>query len=655
MLAYASAGVEQTERWTPAVDRLRSALDALMTAMADVPDRFRLVPAVDMATVFEDLVAEQEHQDGFVRVVAEGLLRANGFEHVLTGDLPTGGEVAWPDGVLRADEGSGVFASVGSASLAQQMYDTGQDDAAELLALLEEAGVVEPGGDEHLTIEDPRWEQILGLLETAGSHMDDPYYATAFYDTLGAEGTLALAGGLDDIAVQDTAYGGAVDHSALADPLIAGFAQYTNTMDPADWDQLVHIEADENWQQERTPLAVLFSGPGELYQPELLAQAAESVIMTRINSGQAKADLPEALVMRSLAENPDAAWYFVVDNPDAEEITSSSMWLLTNPLGFGVGDYYTEAGGTEPDYLDDRTAAWLGTESHELIAELHELWATTVWLEGHGLAVELRDELGDPTGIGARDRLSLLAGSTPILGDLLFGYEVVVGNDPLTGEESTNRWRDALIAIGIFLTPFAVAGMVKHFRKLKQLDRIQAPPAPPSQSTRRTLPLTQTRSPDSEVFTWPTYPLERLAPEQLLEFRSGVRQNIRENWPWQPDRAAEVLASLPAGHPFKDYTPNQLAAIGYDFDTMAGQALRNGDTSTTSFAENSGAVYLRGDSGDSLVGLDDWQIYALLRPVIGDVNVSGVYLPRPDLDGALTLNPYDLGDGGVPWTPPSGN
>jgi hypothetical protein len=437
MLAYYTAGSEQTDAWAAMLPDLRTALSALASAMADVPEAYRLLPTEDLAGRFEGLIDEQVHQDTFVYNVARDVLIADGFGHVLTGDLPVDRDpqTLWPSGVSTVPESQ---IDPGPASLAETWRGDGTEDAERLVALLDERMAE---GSTAL-VNDP---ELVALLTSIGGRMDDgsplevAHYFTAFYETLGPQGTLWLAGVLNDSARDE--YFSPADYvddgemvdpfgswtREIAEPLIDGFAAATWHLDPEMLEELTTLHDEQTVAEAQADLlAVLLTGDGDRYAPGFLADAADAIFLDAHNTiGPA-----QALALRALAENPDAARQFTTGEDGQTSPEHMAMLLVT-----------------DPDAFDNLTPTWGGAEAHtwlgpqESWAELYELWQFAAFAHATGLDVTYHDDHGQPLdeGWGWRDWTSLGVDFIPIVGDVKAGSEVVLGVDPVTGEE-VNRW-----------------------------------------------------------------------------------------------------------------------------------------------------------------------------------------------------------------------
>lgn len=241
MLAYYEDASGQVEEWRDEVPKLRSALDRLRTGMVDLPAEVQVHPG-DFDDALELLAEDQQHLEDFVRDVAHELLRADGYGHWVDGNLPAGEELDLPTGVLTVDEDA---INVGPADRYVAVTDDAEADAEEYEALLEEAGLLDLL-DEYDPQNGLPWhytdfanatdlEPLLAWMEQHGDKLDDPYYATVFYNTLGADGIIATG---TFLAIQAHNNPGE-ETRQLAEPFTTGFAHATSGLDPDIYAQLL--------------------------------------------------------------------------------------------------------------------------------------------------------------------------------------------------------------------------------------------------------------------------------------------------------------------------------------------------------------------------------------------------------------------------------
>lgn len=454
MNLYCVRSSTQLDAWRDEVSELRLALGDLRAAMADTSPQLQ-VSVPDYEDTFEKLTGDLGHLDGeFVQGVAVGLAEADGAE------LYGPGYVSFPDELIEADERD---FDPGPASRDELLSLSGEADAEDLLGQLQALDLLSEGAvHTELDPNAPEAEALVALLERAGKKMEDPAYAASFYNTLGAEGTWGLLAVLDMSSLYSPDVAGEENRRReLGDPLAAGFARASGLLDPGLRDSLLNRGESNN--ERDLLLGILLSAPGDLYDPQFLADAADSLLVP-----QGRIGFPQASVMRGLAENLDAAWYFASKGDDHVAV----LYYGPEMVAFGL------------DPEDDvRIEEWLdlSSEGEDQFRDMYLLWSATSLFHATGIPVANRDADGNPIQFGWRDGLSLGADFTPVVGTGKAWVELTSGNDPITGDE-VNPW---VAAIGII--PFA--GILKGLKKVFGFSRGAA------KTAHKNIPLKPSRPP----------------------------------------------------------------------------------------------------------------------------------------------------------------
>jgi hypothetical protein len=494
--AYCVRAEEQTAVWEPEREPLRVALEGLATALGAVPAEFNAslttTIAAELAERYDQFVAEQTHLDDYVAEVHD---RVEAADQALDVDTVNHhGVVTAPAAVLDG--------------LSPTRYETAREEAApdahHGLELLTAAGVIDAldGGlqtDELVDIAQgiDSDGELAAWLEEVGPKLDDPLYAAAFYNALGPDGIDALAalflaaGGVAEInngagwAQDSFGPGGGEWIHHVADPFIDGLADATRTghLDLTHFTSLLDFETEN----DRYAAAILFSAEGDRYDAWTLGRIAQNILGPGHQYDDPDPFLTEAdaLMMRALAENPAAAYWFVVD--DLGEPLDTYINILID----GDRDF-SHLHAHEQGYNLENI--WFDTIPIGLLPEMYNLWAATAAysLTPDLVTYEYRDfngnaidghpwrnpdhVLGDPSFLtdydgwydpttGEHDTLytiwvaapgdelqplvfydeyrhhqfSLMVDMLPFAGQAKALYETITGEDPLTGEE-VNRW-----------------------------------------------------------------------------------------------------------------------------------------------------------------------------------------------------------------------
>jgi hypothetical protein len=265
----------------------------------------------------------------------------------------------------------------------------GRVRAAEIKHALQAAGLnpeqFRPEDLRRLDPASPEYRRLIELLEENTRRMDDPAFATGYYDALGAEGIRATLGALEMMQFQQRhgldsngrpvpPMGNRIEHIITAH--VRGFAIATRSPELAD-DLAELLNAQNPWQVHQ--LAILSSGPPGTYNPRFLGDAAYRVLVARpdgtgvrgspIASSELypplasphplysddRMNVNHAIALHAIAGNTEAAWAFVWDGSSVREDAVKAIVLLRNPAGFPIDDrahYLAYRSGPPTDRLD---------------------------------------------------------------------------------------------------------------------------------------------------------------------------------------------------------------------------------------------------------------------------------------------------------------
>ncbi|HEY3141440.1 MAG TPA: hypothetical protein VGJ86_09930 [Acidimicrobiales bacterium] len=302
-------------------------------------------------------------------------------------------------GVAAEDLDEFISKRVGEPSIAEQeMLKRGREDAAELREVLADLGIdpshFDPEQLQHLDPDSRRYQRLFELMQGYGANMWSEDYAVGFYDKLNSDGIRATVGVIETFAVHQAWAPPGSDPPDLGDagalllaPFVRGFALTTSSPDlGGERDALLHPSDEDfagSWQRHQ--LSLLLSGPGSTYDPTFLATAADQILLSDRDAYlanqqvgpygnpyvhgyppmQVGADLwggdvtlavPQAIALRSLADNDDASWLFTqMDYDDSgDRIGTDHLQALLTP------DTVTSANTTDYAYsnaqLDDLAA-----------------------------------------------------------------------------------------------------------------------------------------------------------------------------------------------------------------------------------------------------------------------------------------------------------
>ncbi len=212
-----------------------------------------------------------------------------------------------------------------------------------------------------LSPDDPRYMQLFDLMKRLGGNMWSEDYASGLYDQLDADGIRATLGVIETFAAHQVwrptdrhgrPMGAMVDLGSIKDQLLLrfalGFARASGSVDLSEERQELlnpgsDVNGDPRWKQHQ--LSLLLSAPGHEYDPGFLAGAADVILVSNrgtnwINTdwgtsgspydtdypplyigpdlwgGDIELGVPQALALRALAGNDEAAWQFATMGSD---------------------------------------------------------------------------------------------------------------------------------------------------------------------------------------------------------------------------------------------------------------------------------------------------------------------------------------------------
>lgn len=221
------------------------------------------IDATERLAYIVDYRAEVEHLAAWVAQVAAGF-------RSIGSSLP-GGTVSADDGALSSLVGEPTI-------LEQEQAAQGQDDARELIAALEEAGIDPSNFSTDQLIffhEAENYDELYALLQEHADNMWSEDYAQGYFDVINADGIHAVLAVMDSYAHDGDGVVGDVGADILI-PFANGFATTTGSPD-LEQERTELLDIEYGWEVRH--LSMLLAGNGSSYDPDFLATAADVVLM----------------------------------------------------------------------------------------------------------------------------------------------------------------------------------------------------------------------------------------------------------------------------------------------------------------------------------------------------------------------------------------